>query len=519
MNSQLTAYIALICTSGVLNLYLCAYVFNKRYNYSNVSKYFILYTGFTMIYCFGSAFGLTASTIEQIEFWNIITYVGLPFCPPLGLLFIMQYLGFKIEKKRIFTLLIIPTISFIMVASNNLHHLHYKVFEIDSTQGAPFYNMEVGFWYVVHGIFTFGSMFVAFLLLLSRWKEIEKAYRPQLIALMVGQLVPMVTSFCYLEGWTPPGIDPVPMVIWITSLLYLWSINSSRLFTIMPIAKDAIFNSIRDGVIVLDESSRLIEFNQACNRMFQKLNKSMFGMDFEKVWYELSDVPFPFDLGTVEVIQELTIQKLVYQVRTSTIQHANHSQGQLIIFTDITELKELQVKLTHQAYYDELTQVYNRRAFFQQCEKSFDEAKRTSLPYTVIMFDIDYFKKVNDTYGHRAGDELLKHVAKVCQTELKGEVLFARYGGEEFVLALKGWTLSEGEVLANHLRESIESQKLVTSDGAMISVTSSFGVSQAIKDDETLTQLLNKADEALYSAKHDGRNRVNVYIAEQELLK
>ncbi|WP_322090975.1 histidine kinase N-terminal 7TM domain-containing protein [Cytobacillus massiliigabonensis] len=106
-------------------------------------------------------------------------------------------------------------------------------------------------------------MFLALLLVFFHWKETAKVYRPQLIILMCGQLVPILTAFIYLLGFTPPGIDPVPMVLWISSLLYLWSIHSSRMFTIMPIAKDAIFNSINDGVIVLDETNRLIELNQA----------------------------------------------------------------------------------------------------------------------------------------------------------------------------------------------------------------------------------------------------------------
>ena len=110
-----------------------------------------------------------------------------------------------------------------------------------------------------------------FLLAVYRWKETAKAYRLQLISLMVGQLVPIVTAFIYLMGFTPQGIDPVPMVLWVSSFLYLWSINSSRMFTVMPVAKDAIFNSINDGVIVLDESYRLIEFNLASKNMFPQL--------------------------------------------------------------------------------------------------------------------------------------------------------------------------------------------------------------------------------------------------------
>lgn len=512
LDSQLTAYITLICTSGVLNFYLCLYVFFRRHHYKNIANLFMIYTVAISIYCFASAFGLMATTLEQIKFWTIIQYVGMPFSPPLGLLFIMQYVGIKMTKKRSIALLIIPFISLVMVATNDIHHLHYRVFEVDPTLGAPYIHQEIGIWYVIHGIYTFSSMFVAFLLVLFRWKETSKVYRPQLIALLFGQLVPIVTAFIYLNGLTPPGVDPVPMVLWLSSLLYLWSINSSRMFTIMPIAKDTIFNSINDGVIVLDESYRLIEFNQACMRMFPQLTKSMFGLEFDKVWFELSGDSFPFKVEAAWEIQLAAADsKRIYQVRTSSLQHANNNKGLLIIFTDITELKRLQMKLEHHAYYDELTQIFNRRAFFQKCEQDFAAAKKVSSPFTIILIDIDYFKKVNDTFGHDVGDQLLKHVVKVCQTQLLEGMLFARYGGEEFVLALKGCTLFEGEAIANQLRKSVETEPLITTDG-VISVTLSSGVAEATKEtEETLYQLLNKADKALYSAKREGRNQVHVY--------
>ncbi|WP_353961081.1 histidine kinase N-terminal 7TM domain-containing protein [Neobacillus sp. CF12] len=251
MNSELTAYITLICTSGVFNLFLLLYVIIKRHHYTNISRLFILNTAFITIYCFASAFGLMSTTLEQMKFWTIIQYVGFPFSPPVGLLFIMHYLGYEITKKRCIALLIIPFISLIMVATNDLHHLHYRVFELDANLGAPYIHLEIGIWYMIHGVFTFACMFVAFLLVLSRWKETTKVYRPQFISLLCGQLVPILTAFLYLIGLTPPGIDPVPMVLWLSSLLYLWSISSSRMFTIMPIAKDAIFNSINDGVYKL----------------------------------------------------------------------------------------------------------------------------------------------------------------------------------------------------------------------------------------------------------------------------
>ncbi|QTN01106.1 diguanylate cyclase [Sediminibacillus dalangtanensis] len=512
MHSPLTAFITLVCTSGVLNLYLCFYVFKKRHNYRDIANYFILYTASITVYCFAYAFGLMATSLWEMKFWTAVQYVGLPFSPLLGLLFVMKYLGMKITKKSLVALLILPFMSFLMVATNDFHHLHYRIFEIDPVLGVPYVHQEIGVWYMIHGIFTFACMFVAFLLVLSRWKETSRVYRSQLFAVMCGQLVPMVTAFVYLTGFTPSGIDPVPMVLWLSSLLYLWAINSSRLFTLMPIAKDAIFHSINDGVIVLDESFRLIEFNQAVKKMLPKLSKNLFGVEFKQVWPILSGAPLPSKIEPVDFQREvlLTVDdaRRTYQVRTAPLQQA---KGLLIIFTDITEIKRLQLRLENLAYYDELTQLYNRRAFFQKCEEAFSEAKNNALPLTVILMDVDFFKNVNDTYGHHIGDQLLIHVAKICQDQLQENILFARYGGEEFVLGMAGKNAREGWELAEQLRTSVETHALQTTEG-MVSVTLSCGVAEAEKvPEETLNLVLNKADKALYAAKGEGRNQVKIY--------
>ena len=519
MNSDMTTFITLISTSGFLSLYILIYIIVKRKQFTKIINLFILTTACTVIYCFASAFALLSTSIEQIAFWTTIQYMGMPFSPPLGLLFVMSYLGKKVPIRRVIALFVIPVISLVMVATNQFHHLHYRVFELEPTLGAPFVHLEIGTWYMIHGVFTFGCMFVAFLFLIFRWKETTKVYKLQLIALMFGQLVPMVTAFLYLVGLTPPGVDPVPMVLWLTSLLYLWAISTSRLFTIMPIAKDAIFNSINDGVIVLDETNRLIEYNQACKTMFSQLNKSMYGLDFNDVWIELSGNAFPFNEEMKPFNQEVQLgrSERVYQVRTSYLINHQQCKGLLIIFTDITDLKQLQVKLEHLAYYDDLTKIFNRRAFFEQSKRDFSLAKEQGLPFSVILLDIDYFKKVNDTYGHHVGDQLLVHIVNVFESQLKEDALFARYGGEEFVLALNGHGADDGYALATRLCGYLRTKPFITSEGN-IPITVSCGVAEATNEDgETLYKLLNKADKALYEAKGEGRNRVNVYSERNEV--
>jgi len=92
----------------------------------------------------GAAFSLLSVNLEEMKFWTVIQYVGMPFSPPAGLLFVMQYVGIKVRKKHIFALFIIPFISLIMVATNDWHHLHYRVFEIDPVLGAPYIHQEIG---------------------------------------------------------------------------------------------------------------------------------------------------------------------------------------------------------------------------------------------------------------------------------------------------------------------------------------------------------------------------------------
>ncbi|KIL42788.1 diguanylate cyclase [Jeotgalibacillus alimentarius] len=523
MNLELFTYITLTCTSGVLNLFLSLYVFFKRHQYTSIASLFIAYTLLISIYCFGTAFGLMSETLGEIKFWTVILYIGMPFSAPVGLLFVMQYLGINALKKRYLSLLIIPLVTFLMVATNDFHQLYYRVYEVDPVLGAPYVYQEVGIWYLVHGITTFSSMFVALYLLMSHWRDIDREYRQQLAALMLGQFIPMVTAFIYLIGLTPPGIDPVPVIMWVSSILYLWAIGYSRLFRIMPIAKTTIFNSINDGVIVLDSSRRLIEYNQTTEQMFPQLTKAMFGHEFNIVWKQLAGEPFPFQAAETAAQQELQLSgadghSFTYQVRSTPLHHGLHHKGQLLIFTDITEVKVLQLKLEHLAYYDELTQIYNRRAFFEHCKQHYTEAVERSLPMTVILMDIDHFKKVNDTYGHAVGDMVLKHMADQCKGKLGGDQLFGRYGGEEFVLALKNQDLNEGMKLAESLRQHIENHPFQTEE-TLLSITLSLGVATATHlSDESLFQLLNQADKALYEAKRTGRNKVIAYHEEDRIF-
>ena len=127
------------------------------------------------------------------------------------------------------------------------------------------------------------------------------------------------------------------------------------------------------------------------------------------------------------------------------------------------------------------------------------------------MFDIDHFKKVNDTYGHLAGDDVLTELSTLLTTTLRTEDVFARYGGEEFAVICRGIDLSQAQVVGERLRKAVEKFRFVH-EGTVIPVTISVGVAglpdPAVKD---ASDLVARADEALYQSKHGGRNRVTLF--------
>tara|TARA_Y100001954_G_scaffold237846_1_gene302985 strand:+ start:2984 stop:3895 length:912 start_codon:yes stop_codon:yes gene_type:complete len=181
----------------------------------------------------------------------------------------------------------------------------------------------------------------------------------------------------------------------------------------------------------------------------------------------------------------------------------------LFKFTFQDELEEqYQRQLYEQATKDALTGIHNKKYFVDHLKKEFAYAFRHHEPLSLILFDIDFFKKVNDTYGHLAGDYVLKELAGTVKEALRQEDLFARYGGEEFAVVLKNTDKNHALLIAERLRAMIESQSFHF-DGNDMDVTISLGASTLFERNfATPVLLVQEADNFLYEAKTGGRNRV-----------
>ncbi|MCO6389900.1 diguanylate cyclase [Aliihoeflea aestuarii] len=194
-----------------------------------------------------------------------------------------------------------------------------------------------------------------------------------------------------------------------------------------------------------------------------------------------------------------TLCALSYEPRSFTARERD-------ILVDLADIAMGEFELRVMAGEDVLTGALSRRAFKDDSKRALAIAQRGGYAFSVIVFDLDHFKKVNDTYGHAAGDEVLKRTAAACHGLLRPSDLFGRIGGEEFALVMPHTTALGAMAVAERLRETIGNLRIEVADGT-ISPAASFGVATMTGDGLTLDSLLANADSALYEAKAAGRNR------------
>jgi len=178
----------------------------------------------------------------------------------------------------------------------------------------------------------------------------------------------------------------------------------------------------------------------------------------------------------------------------------------------IEEIGQLQIALQELAVRDGLTSLYNRRYLDETLEREVSRARREGNPLSLVMLDIDHFKRVNDTYGHQAGDEVLRVLAGTLMADIRTEDIACRYGGEEFLILLPGMPLASAMERAERWRQSVEALSIAHGHLA-IRFTISLGVAAYPEHGKTPDDLTRCADQALYRAKHEGRNRVVMFSA------
>jgi diguanylate cyclase (GGDEF)-like protein len=495
---------------ALLLAFLAAITWNRRQDAPEAATFAILVASMA-VYTFGYAGEIAQTTVSTASRWLDFEYLALPWA---GALWVMAACKHNGIKRRMPLLFVIPIVTFVGHYSN-FHHLFYPA-PMTMVQRGPFRVLTM-----VRGPLSMldnAYLMVAFLagswIYLRGLRNSSSLFRKQALVLVLSSFLPFVGYFAYLCGLSPWGLDITPVTLGVTCALLYYGIFHCGMFDLAPLARNLIFNSMRDAVLILDIQDRLLDFNPAAKLLLPILNKRNLGIPVIPM---LSGEPALAEaVAEAKEREEIFLggsEERCYEIETWPLFSAGENSasrriGRAVILADVTAQVRLREELRSRAETDPLTGAANRRRFHQTLEIECLRFARNRLPLSVLMIDLDHFKAVNDRYGHPVGDAVLRTVAQLLLLSLRKTDLLARYGGEEFAILLPETPLAGALIIAERIRETID-QKPIVADGCELKVSISLGAASHAEDGEASPELmLKKADLALYRAKALGRNRV-----------
>jgi diguanylate cyclase (GGDEF)-like protein len=323
-----------------------------------------------------------------------------------------------------------------------------------------------------------------------------------------------LSSNAYAAGLSPYGVDLTPYGFMAVNVLLLIGLSPGQVFDLVSIAKSRVFDGMYDIVVIIDRNNRVADYNPALHQIVPDRGNDYAGellpVVFEK-HPEIAEFAAAHRDGETDIALNDGTGR-VFRVHIRTVGQNSRRNGRRMLakyltMTDITKEMAMVRTMKNLADLDALTGIANRRSFYDQVEQ-LTGRQRVGCPVSIIMLDIDHFKAVNDTYGHRAGDMVLQGIASLLSQNTRAQDILARYGGEEFIIAVPGMGTEDAMALAERLRKSINAFEGVY-DGQLIKVTASFGIAcDTAGPGFNMEFLIRNADTALYEAKGLGRDTV-----------
>lgn len=470
-------------------------------------------------------------------FWLNTMFIGVASLPTLFLLFVLAFTHNDVwlTRRNLFLLSIYPAVAILLQWTNPYHHLLYLSFKTVQVNDFMVLEFTRGPLYFVNVIYSYAMIGTGLLLLSQAALHLGTLYQNQYRLIIVGSILPWAASI-YSENYFDVlhGLDFAPLTFGLSGVIFLFGVLRTNLMDLIPIARSHLIENMRDGILVLDAQNRIVDMNPAMENFIEKkvsfyMGKNVF--DVFQVWMEQTDL----FLDGMETRTELQIPRdpsryLDLHV-TPLYDQSQLLNGRLMVFRDITERKHvekrlryvndrlqaqlieissLQTKLREQAIRDPLTNLFNRRYLEETLERELARAGREGYSVCVMMIDLDHFKRVNDTYGHEAGDEVLKALAMTLSEECRRGDFACRFGGEEFVVVMPNINLRTAYERAESVRQSLNSLH-VPYGQCKLTITISMGIACYPINGETREAVLRAADQAMYGAKEAGRDHILSY--------
>ncbi|NLC31892.1 MAG: diguanylate cyclase [Clostridiales bacterium] len=465
------------------------------------SVYLIFLFGACFMYSFGYLLEITSTHVEAAFFGVRVSYIGLPAILPLTYLFLRDVY----QKKRLrishhILLFFIPFVSLLSVQLYPLVQLYYRDIEyisngwISNCRVYPGILNHIGFGY------TYFITLLCIYLILKDLLKGKKHRRQQDILFLIALLLPVASTIPYILSKSALRYDFTPMITSATMVILLYSVIFHNLLLVIPVAREQVLEEMSDAFIICSADDQFLYANQAGIALFPLL-ESLEAGDRMTGMAGIGD-------GQDEVRLEVQGQNRIFKVTHTIIDPDRKKSAYCILYHDITQKTEMIHKLQMRSTYDALTGILNRDSFLALNAQLSED---TSVSCALAMIDVDHFKKVNDTWGHAAGDQVLRQITALIQGYLREEDSFGRFGGEEFLMMFKNLQQPEAVSQAQGLCKLIEDSTFAYRE-QQLSMSISIGIAFSGKEQSiSLDTLLRRADKALYAAKENGRNQVYLF--------
>ena len=504
--------VTLLVISGTILLFLGVNALQRRD--TPVVMAFSLAMFCASLWAYSFAMEVVSNTLETKILWANIQFLGIELLPLAWFAMTLYYTG----QPR-WTIRSLPFLSFVplvitfIIWSNPYHHLFRgsPSLEIISPTFSVLSNDYGIFFYAVSVPFGY-LLFLASLVLSAKfWLKSPPIYRRQRFILFFSLLLPLLVDVLYVFGITPiPNFNFTAITFSIAGLLISWNIFFFRFFDFMPLAKDVVIETMQVGVIVLDKQGFITDINPEAEKITGISAAQNIGTLAKQVFPKYASF-LDLDVeGTTEISLEKDGETSYYAARVSPILGKNkHLLGRVITLNNVSERVQLYQKVKEASLTDSLTGVLNRRAFMAKGESEIKRSLRHKRRLSIIMMDVDDFKKVNDKYGHRMGDKALFSVAECCRQQMRTSDEIARYGGDEFTILLPETGAEDAITLAERISNDIAHTRLSIETEQVSPLRVSIGVAE-FDGKETLNSLLHRADQALYDVKRSGKGKISL---------
>ncbi|MFT5875234.1 MAG: diguanylate cyclase (GGDEF)-like protein [Clostridium sp.] len=497
-----------------------------------------------LVWCTGAIGEVTAKNVYHFDlFIQTCNYFGIALVSVFILLLGIVFTHTRIIITWRYSLLfILPIGSAIAVATNESHHLFMKVFCIiikDSVLGPLMW---------AHYIYCYVYIAIGIGYFINHAINNSGLFSKQAITLVTGigivLIVNVLVSFGIIRGGCYTTIPAIVIFIILIGVATL----KLDMFNIVPIALQTVVDHISDGFIVINENREIIDFNKAAQLCFggergirrsQDFKKFMDSLEIENLdtnklldYIQMSlkkkdSISFDTFMNFESRIQYFIIEVtpmfnknkyigtiVLYRNTTNYIENLQMiKEYQLLLENNLKKVtndkQELLIKsviMEKMSKTDALTDMYNHITFQEYFDTLIRQVSISDNSLQLAIFDIDDFKKINDTFGHSVGDIILKRISSKIKTMVTIDDISARYGGEEFAVILTNKTMDQSLILLESIRKAIQNEIHIELNS---NVTVSVGVHEYYKG-EPKEEVFNKADEALYEAKNNGKNTIVV---------